>query len=92
MSGDMGIAPTAAGGQAQRAAADVGATSVGSGVYDHRALATASRSLGTRPASREQSRETERCWQRCRGRCSSAIRSRSTSAPAVPGTAAITAR
>ena len=29
MSGDMGIAPTAAGGQAQRAAADVGATSVG---------------------------------------------------------------
>ena len=36
MSGDIGIAPTAAGGQAQRAAAAVGATS-GSGVYDHQA-------------------------------------------------------
>ena len=43
MSGDMGIAPTVAGGQAQRAAAAAQATATGSAgdAYDLRALANA---------------------------------------------------
>ena len=47
MSGDMGIAPTVAGGQAQRAAAAAQATATGSAgdAYDLRALANASDSL-----------------------------------------------
>ena len=58
MSGDMGIAPTVAGGQAQRAAAAAQATATGSAgdAYDLRALANASDSLAVAPASRAAGR------------------------------------
>ena len=71
MSGDMGIAPTVAGGQAQRAAAAAQATATGSAgdAYDLRALANASDSLAVAPASRAAGKEAiaeikEESWQR----------------------------